>query len=172
MPKQPTTQPKQPTPSRHKHPLWLKLLIVVLAISIVSGISIGIAEFNFQQRINSLTSRMDQVSERVVKPLGGVQYFSNIDGDHVWNSWCVDNGPCPMVNRGWFVITDAGVSEDDYKKKFLQALDQESSAAGTNDGRFPMMVYVTTTEHANASPPYALPVGKEWLSIDIGVYER
>jgi hypothetical protein len=124
--------PKQPTPSRHKHPLWLKLLIVILAIVAISGVSVSIAEFNFQKRVNALWNIVNQVGQDAVEPAGGIKVASGGMGTHVW-SMCIDNGPCPSVSTVWLVLGDQS-SRDDLTKMALKTLASQGYTLAPTGG--------------------------------------
>jgi hypothetical protein len=152
-------------------PLWAKILIALGTIVFIITTPIAIAEGFYQVRVNALNSKMSKINLQVIRSLGGVEYYSYVFAPHVWQSICLDNGPCPMVTKAWFVLVDSNGGSV-LKQKVLDGIQKEGEATGTYDGRFPMYVDVTAAKNAfNASPPYSAPAGKEWVSVGVSVFE-
>lgn len=86
--------------------LYKRLLLALAVIFIIAIplVGIGFAEFNYQQKINSLKEVLATTKSKVIDPAGGVESMPLfVKALHVWESLCIDDGPCPRVTSGWVV---------------------------------------------------------------------
>ena len=155
--------------SRRKK-LWL-ILAIVIAIPLLLGVGL---EVNYQIRVSRLKSANQQIWNEVVKPVGGMVDFSNINGPHIWDI-CVDNGPCPEANDGWFILVDKN-GENNIQQQILDTLKKNGYDTGTNYSVFGgtkkgLSLDLKFYSIGNSKPPYPAPAGRVWVELEANAYE-
>jgi hypothetical protein len=174
MPKQTQSKTKNP-----KSPLKRLLATLGCTIAIILLASIA-AELSHQQHLNALTSEVKKIEDDNIKPLGGVEYASNIRGDHFFNTYCLGNGPCPMVTHLSYIPMEA--SQDARIKLVEGILKKEGYTfdSRTDDllnqthgygSKGKLVLDIAITGIGSHKPPYAAPAGKEWRVISVSAYD-
>lgn len=165
---------KQEANKRPAKKIWVLIAIVIVALvaSIVTG------QVLYQQRINKLSEASMGVWKDQVVALNGVSSGSSVKAPFFWESYCIDNGPCPAVSTSWLVLV-----EPDQEASFIQStLEKSGYSATINNYKTPGASGVGTKNDitmsvgfyapgANDKIPYAAPEGKEWKSFGVNVFE-
>jgi hypothetical protein len=155
-----------------------RTLIVIGAIVAVLLVVYGVFEYAYQQRINTLSTTIDQVWQNPTKTIAGVDSSTYIKAPHYLDSFCTDNGPCPTVTRSWLVLVDPNQEIDFIRNAFQQVgyqatihNYQDPGAAGVG---FKNHVTLSVGFYApgnNDHPPYQAPSGKIWRSFSVDAFE-
>jgi hypothetical protein len=97
--------------SRSTDTLGKRLLIAVVIVVGLPLIAYGIAQFGYQQRINSLSSAINDVWEQSIQTQGGTKEKSSTTCPNVYQTWAIginDVGPCPDYYTRFTVAIEQG----------------------------------------------------------------
>ena len=137
-------QRKENTRSSHISKLFLLGGLVLLALAVIF-LPLGIAEYSYQQKIKSLKDVITVAKNNVVEPSGATEAAPQfIKAPHVWESLCVDTGPCPTVTSSWIVdikqedeqkLIEEVFSEVGFQRDRVDSYETETSGVGTKEGK-------------------------------------
>lgn len=121
-------------PPKVKHskprPLWAKILIALAIVVFIVATPVVIAQSIYHFGVvDSLANDAKQAGQTISK-FGGVAKGTYVRASYVWESICIDNGPCPEAITTWLVPVDSA-NEAELMK---QALGNGGFSANIGDG--------------------------------------
>ncbi len=158
------------TPKRKR-----RLIILAIVVAILLALW-GVAEYSYQLKINKLSTAVQKVGSGYVEPAGGVANSFGVKAPHFLDSFCIDNGPCPMVTKGWTVLIapdqEASYVRDVFQKTGYQGDVSKIQVQETTNRDMGNGVTLSVGfYHLAEQPPYQAPPGKEWKSFDVSATE-
>ena len=153
---------------------------VVIVLGIVVGIPLlayGVAEYNYQQRVQRLEDAATNFGETALKPQGGVSLGkAGVSCPHFFDwvgSHFDDRGPCPIAGTSWLVPVESG-QEASFISSILKnagysgGLVDGRTGGGQKDG---VGINIELTGLGNNQEPYSPPAGKAWTRVNVDAQE-
>jgi hypothetical protein len=173
----------QSTPwARATNTAWKKAVIAVAMLAVIVLVPYGIAEYSYQQRINTLKQELERVESDALKPLSAVGTGPfGVRCPHFLDTTGWANGPCPQVSRDYSVAIDPG--KESQAALMNQVLEKEGytnigHANATDVGRTASGVKGKISLSLEVSPfsnddnlPHPAPSGKRWVRLYVTVGE-
>ncbi|WP_165036699.1 hypothetical protein [Candidatus Protofrankia californiensis] len=165
--------------ARATNATWKRAFITIGILLAIVLIPWGIAEYNYQQRVQVLISALDELGQDVIKPAGGVSVSSPRAGIHCVHvidaMTAIDTGPCPIVQASWLVPVVKGEGQAFITSILKDAgygggLIEQRTGGGVKDG---VGVSVELTGLiSDSEAPYSLPVGERWTRVHFTAQDR
>src|SRR4051812_39407337 len=99
--------------ARATNTTWKKTAIAVGMLALIIFVPYGIAEFNYQQRIDTLKHEIKQIEQDALKPPTAVSTGPiGVRCSHFLDTVGWANGPCPQVGRDYLVLSSSDTQDD------------------------------------------------------------
>jgi len=148
-----------------------KRVVIVLAILVaIPLITLGVAEYNDQQKAHSLLGRVEEFGRSVLQSLGAVDLGSNVACAHVTDYvYSLESGPCPRAGGSWLVSMSKG-QDISFISASAQAAGYTVKQTDGQDAGFSkggLGVGVTLRGLGNDKEPHTLSSDKMWVRLNI-----
>jgi hypothetical protein len=163
--------------TRATNTTWKKAVIAVGVLALIVLIPYGIAEYNYQLRVQKLVHTLQSVGQKVLKPHGGVNVMEPGVGGHcthVINAMtAIDTGPCPIAASSWLVPVTKGQETELLTSILRDSGFSEPTSSWGGGGKY-NDVGISIAVHpgtASNKEPYSLSPDKEWAIVNVDAQE-